>query len=300
MKKRNAILQLGRGRPVRGGWLVGLVAAVGLCASSTASGMQFLLGPDTGLSWITTIGYSRAWRVESQSEEILSNINGDDGDRAFNKGLIRSRVRGLTELSFHYKNLGVFLRADAWFNQVYNEDTDNNSEVTDNSVGPADEFAPETVEYHKDMVRLLDAFVHGTFKLGDTHLTVRVGRQVISWGASLFLGGISAVQNPVDVTQTHRAVVEVKSVLLPTGRVLARLQLTPQWSVAGYYTWDWEPIELNRTGSYFASTDILPAATCFCPGCPGLAWCRRYSTPRRTRQETVASSVLPSTTWRRR
>lgn len=270
MENYFARTQFGGGKRARAGWLVAFVAVVGLCASNAAYGLQFMLGPNTGMSWVTTLGYSRAWRVESPSEEILSNVNADDGDRAFEEGVIRSQVRLLTELEFHYKNFGLFLRADAWYNQVYNEETDNSSEVTDNSAGSAEEFAPETVEFHRAMVRLLDAFVYGNFKLGGTHLSVRVGRQVVSWGASLFIGGISAVQNPVDVTNIHRAVVEVKSVLLPLGRVLARWQLTPQLSVAGYYTWDWENTELNRTGSYFASTDILAGGDVILARVPGV------------------------------
>lgn len=232
-------------------------ASVALVAGP-ASAVNFDLGPDSNLSWTTEVGYTAAYRVDDPDDRILANPNADDGERAFPSGLIQSEISALTEIGFSYKNLGFFIRADGFFNQVYNHNSENFSAATDNTPSnPSYEFVDETEERHRADVRLLDAFVYGNFNLGEMFLSLRVGRQVLSWGESLFLSGIGSTQNPIDVTEAHEPAVEVKSLYLPQGTVLAQLKLTTHLSMAGYYIWNWEKSTLDGTGSYFSTFDPL-------------------------------------------
>lgn len=48
--------------------------------------------PDVQMRWDNTIKYSDAFRMKSQSGALTNNINLDDGDRNFNKGLISNRI----------------------------------------------------------------------------------------------------------------------------------------------------------------------------------------------------------------
>lgn len=271
MRKRNSITAFGaRGRSgVRGS-----VALACLAASFTlgpAHALQFDLGPEASLSWSTTLGYSWAYRVEEQDDRILAMPNADDGDRAFNTGLIKSEISGLTELNLSYRDYGLFVRADAFFNQPYNHHSDNNSARTDNTPSnPPYEFVDETKDVNRDDTRLLDAFVYGNFGIGGTNLNLRVGRQVVSWGESLFLSGISATQNPVDVTESHEPATEVKKLLLPVGQLLGRWQLTSNLSVASYYQWEWEESRLDGVGSYFSTTDLLAGGEVFLANVPSV------------------------------
>lgn len=258
MRKRYSMPGLGSGGHPSGRWGIVLALAAGLGASGPAQAVQFDLGPELDLSWTSTLGYSLGYRVETQDDEILGMINADDGDRAFDRGVMKNKISGLTEMSLDYGNYGAFIRADAFFDRVYDRDSDNHSASTDNTPSnPPDEFVDKTEDVNRSDVRLLDAFVYGNFAIGGTNLNVRVGRQVVSWGESLFLAGISSVQNPVDVTESHEPAVEVKKLLLPVGQVLGRWQLTGNLSVAGYYQWQWEETRIDGTGSYFATTDIL-------------------------------------------
>ena len=63
---------------------------------------------------------------------------------------------------------------------------------------------------------LLDAYVYGTFDVGDTDLQLRLGRQVVNWGESVFIQGVNQI-NPIDVPAARRPGTELKEVLLPVG-----------------------------------------------------------------------------------
>lgn len=258
MRKSKDVLIAGTGVGRGRRWAATLAFGAASVAAGPASAMQFNLGPEASLTWTTTLGYTAAYRVESQDDEVLADPNADDGDRAFNTGLIQSELSALTELELTYKNFGAFIRADTFFNQPYNHHSDNHSAATDNTPSnPPYEFVSKTEDVNRDDTRLLDAFVYGNFDIGGTRLNMRVGRQVISWGESLFLGGISAAQNPIDVTESHKPAAEVKKLLLPQSTALGQWQLTRNLSVAGYYQWDWEEPRLDGSGSYFSTADYF-------------------------------------------
>ena len=85
---------------------------------------------------------------------------------------------------------------------------------------------------------LLDAYAYGSFGVGDSDLQLRLGRQVVNWGESVFIQGINQI-NPIDVTALRRPGTEVKEVLLPV------LMAYANWgfsfgSVEAFYQFDWE------------------------------------------------------------
>lgn len=268
---RTSRIATGRGRRGRK-WAAALVFGAGAAlVAAPASALNWDLGPESNLNLVTSLEYTIGYRAEDPSEEILANPNADDGNRAFRSGLFQNEISALTELSFTYENFGLFLRAEAFFNLPYNNNSQNHHPSTDNTPSnPPYEFVVETEQRHRSDIRLLDAFVYGNFNIGETFLTLTVGRQVISWGESLFLGGISAVQNPIDVTESHEPAVEIKTLFLPQGAVQAQWKLTSNLSMAAYYRWQWEPIRLDATGSYFSSADMLAGGEVFyIPGAGG-------------------------------
>jgi len=44
-----------------------------------------------------------------------------------------------------------------------------------------------------DNVYLLDAYVYGSFAVGDSDLQFRLGNQVINWGESVFIQGVNQI-----------------------------------------------------------------------------------------------------------
>ncbi|MCP4712164.1 MAG: DUF1302 domain-containing protein, partial [Planctomycetes bacterium] len=91
--------------------------------------------------------YSAGFRVDGQSDTLTDsarnpgNLNQDDGDRNFDRGLISNRFDLLSEFDVIYKGWGVRLSGAAWYDFVYNTDNDNNSPATANAYSvPHDEF----------------------------------------------------------------------------------------------------------------------------------------------------------------
>ncbi|MBK8890778.1 MAG: DUF1302 family protein [Dechloromonas sp.] len=74
-------------------------------------------------------------------------------------------------------------------------------------------------------VKIMDAYVFGTFDLGERPMQVKIGNQVVNWGESVFLQGIN-VTSPVDLPALRRgAGTEIKEFLIPVGMVFANLGL---------------------------------------------------------------------------
>jgi len=99
-------------------------------------------------------------------------------------------------------------------------------------------------------VYLLDAYVYDTFKVGDTHLNVRLGNQVVNWGESLFIQGINQI-NPIDLTATHYPATEVKEVLLPVWMAYANWGFGAG-SLEAFYQLEWKNTNIEGCGVYWA------------------------------------------------
>ncbi|MDM8540123.1 DUF1302 family protein [Desulfococcaceae bacterium HSG9] len=151
----------------------------------------------------------------------------------------------IIDIDAQFKNVGIFLRPRAYYDFAYYGDNTNDSPTTDNN-GPQyggplslnDEFTDETKDTHRDRLEILDAYGYGTFDIGGYDLVLRSGRQVVSWGESMFVAnGISSAQNPVDATRLTTPGVELKEVFLPTGQVYSQIDLWGGFTLAGFYQW---------------------------------------------------------------
>jgi hypothetical protein len=110
---------------------------------------------------------------------------------------------------------------------------------------------------------LLDAYAYGSFGVGDSDLQLRLGRQVVNWGESVFIQGINQI-NPIDVTALRRPGTEVKEVLLPV------LMAYANWgfsfgSVEAFYEFDWENSPVDSCGTYWGPAEgLISAETAGC------------------------------------
>lgn len=222
--------------------------------------------PDLKLRWDNTLKYSNAFRLKKQSAELIGTADGpnfDDGDRNFNKGLISNRFDLLSEADLTYKNVGARISAAAWYDSVYNRDTDNNSPFTYNSLSVLHtEFNDATRKLHGRKAELLEAFVFANGTIADMPVTVRVGRHALVYGETLFYGanGIAAAQQPIDVVKAQSVPnTQFKELIRPIGQVSGQIQIKPNLSVGAYYQYRWEANRLAGIGSYFAFADNVGA-----------------------------------------
>ncbi|MEO1292068.1 MAG: DUF1302 domain-containing protein, partial [Pseudomonadota bacterium] len=85
----------------------------------------------------------------------------------------------------------------------------------------------------------------------------RFGRQVVSWGESVFIqGGINTI-NPVDVTAFRRPGVQLKEGLLPLGMAYANAGVTDTVSVEAFWNPEWSETVLDGCGTFFSTNDVL-------------------------------------------
>jgi len=238
-----------------------LLLAGGL--SQQTSALTFQPNDDLSVDWDTTVSYSLAWRTEKRDHKLVANADGNDGDNAFDRGdLITDRVGFLTEANLRWKeNYGLFMRASGFYDKAYDQSNDNDTGTSNcfasGVCSKPNQFPKDTVEQHRDDLRLLDAYAYGTWDMAGHNLNLRVGDQVVSWGESLFYPGISGAQSPVDATKATTPGVEVKEVLLPVGQVFTQFSLTDDLDLEAYYQYKWEKTDLFGVGSYFSTTDFI-------------------------------------------
>lgn len=245
-----------------------LLSAV-VCKTETGRALEFDVGSGVHMDWDTTASYAAAWRVEDQNKKLLSKMNGDDGDRSFKQwDMINNRFKLLSEADMQYRNIGLFIRGKAFYDFVYMGESAHDSPSTHNNAafygGPLDdhqEFTHEAQQRHGKEAELLDIFLYGNFDAKGHNLVVRIGRQVVSWGESLFIqNSISSAQSPVDATELNVPGVELKDVFLPVGQVYSQIDIVNNLTLAAYYQWEWDETRMDEAGTYFSTTDFLDRA----------------------------------------
>ncbi len=191
---------------------------------------------------------------------MASTGTADDGDLNFKDGDIYSLIlKGVHDLELRKGDFGVFVRAKYW----YDEELANGKRPHGNSANlytpnqtlsdsGFDDFAQASG------IELLDAFIYNTFYLGENGapLDVRLGRQVVSWGESLFIqNGINSI-NPVDVSAFRRPGAEIKEGLLPVAMLTFAAGVTDALSIEAFYQLKWEKTVIDGCGTYFSSADV--------------------------------------------
>lgn len=186
-------------------------------------------------------------------------VNFDDGDRNFKQGsLVNNRASLLAEMNLTWKNYGWVVSANGFYDNVYNQPNDNNSPDTVNHYGVWNEFTDGTRHYDGRRGRWLENYVYGDWKLPlDMSVDLRVGKQLATWGESLFFGGIASAQAPNDAAKAFVPGAEVKDILLPVYQVAAQLQATDKLTFLAQYKLQYKATELFPVGDFYSTQDEL-------------------------------------------
>lgn len=238
---------------------------------SLANAISFNKG-DFNASWDTTISYGTAVRAEERDENLVGkanlnpavgfnfaegrpstiqerddapgrwSINSDNGNLNYDQwDKISNALKITSEFGFSYNTFGGFFRATSFY------------DFTNDSKEELSEIAREFVGHR---TRLLDAYLYKDFSIGEHAGTVRLGRQVISWGESTFIQQGINVINPVDVSQIRVAGAELKEAFLPIDMIYGSLNLTTNLSVEALYMLEFEQIDPDPMGTYFSTNDF--------------------------------------------
>lgn len=252
------------------------LAVATLLACAGAGAFEFDTGnPDVKIRWDNSFKYSAAARLKDRSPGLSltafgptgvvgpNNLNQDDGNNNFGRGLVSNRLDVLSELDFSMPNFGGRLSAAAWYDGVYNGGTANTT-LTSNHA-PASAFPGETRELMGRKAELLDAFVYGKYDLAGRPASFRLGRHTLLWGESLFFGanGIAGGQAPLDLIKLLSVPnSQFKEIARPTGKLSGQVQFTDNLTLGAYVGYEWDKTRLIPAGAYLSTSDAMgPGAT---------------------------------------
>ncbi|KPW90191.1 DUF1302 domain-containing protein, partial [Pseudomonas syringae] len=193
-----------------------LPLAVSLASSlaGPAFGVSFNIGEIEG-QFDSSLSVGASWSTANANKDLIGVNNGgrglsqtsDDGHLNFKRGETFSKIfKGIHDLELKYGDTGVFVRGKYWYDF---ELKDENRQFKDISDSNRKEGAKSSGG------QILDAFVYHNYAIADQPGSVRLGKQVVSWGESTFIqGGINSI-NPVDVSAFRRPGAEIKEGLIP-------------------------------------------------------------------------------------
>ncbi len=192
----------------------------------------------------TTFTHGVTVRVEERDPELAADTNGNDGDLNYDRGIVSNTSKFTTDLDVRRGNFGAFVRATGFIDFENERGTRERTPLSDE----AKELVGQDFE-------VLDAYVAGTFDIGDQIVDARLGRHVLNWGESTFIpNGVNAV-NHFDVSKLRQPGSELREALLPVGLASFSVSPTDDLAVEAFYQLEWEETRIDPVGSYFSSTD---------------------------------------------
>lgn len=250
-----------------------LAAAIAVGFSAPASAFQFYLGDIEG-ALDTQLAAGASWRVQDADKRLIgqgnlgqefvgtntgaSSTNYDDGNLNFEKGdTFSKRVKGTTELYLNLPVYGDYLTRVGGFTRgtyYYDFELKDERRAVD-PVGQRRQLNPE-VDKNASGGEILDAYVWTDWNFGQTPVTFRYGKQVISWGESTFIQNGINVINPVDVPALRAPGAELKEGLLPVEMFYTSVGITDTITLEGFVQMDWEKTRPDDCGTFFSSNDF--------------------------------------------
>lgn len=227
-----------------------------LLAAAPAWAIGFQWGDITG-QFDSNLTAGAAWALRDPDPQFVSVTNGgtasgstsDDGRLNFEKHSTFSKIiKGSHELSLKYANYGAFLRGKYWYDFELKDEHHPLYDINDEGREMAARSAGAT---------FLDAFVYENHSLNSLPGTVRLGKQVVSWGESTFIsGGINSI-NPIDVSAFRRPGAEIKEGLIPVNMLYFSQNLQENISAELFYQLRWEKTVVDNCGTFFSASDIV-------------------------------------------
>ncbi len=197
-------------------------------------------------------------------------LNYDKGDR------FSTPLKLLTDVEIRKGDFGLLVRGKAWYDDALENGDVRLGNQPNNYNGVRPGLGPQPGGTFTDVFRspwpeaslsddgfedeqqfsnalLLDAYLYGGFDVGETKLQLRLGRQVINWGESVFIQGVNQI-NPIDVPAARRPGAELKEVLLPVAMAYANWGFS-FGSMELFYQFEWDNTSIDSCGTYWAVTE---------------------------------------------
>src|SRR5690606_4114247 len=204
----------------------------------------------------SSMSVGASWAMDSPDMDLVGSANGgtgytqtgDDGRLNFKKGETFSKIfKGVHDLELRYRDSGAFVRGKYWCDFELKDESRLHKDISDSNRKEAAQSSG---------AEILDAFLYHNYYLGDLPGTVRVGRQVVSWGESTFIGNSINSINPLDAAAFRRPGAEIKEGLIPVNMLYVSQSLSDRLSMEAFYQLEWDQTIADNCGTFFASNDV--------------------------------------------
>ncbi|KJZ33144.1 MULTISPECIES: DUF1302 domain-containing protein [Pseudomonas] len=233
-----------------------LAVSLASTLAGPAFGVSFNVGEIEG-QFDSSLSLGMSVSTQSPNKNLIGVNNGghglsqtsDDGHLNFKSGQAFSKIfKGIHDLELKYGDTGVFVRGKYWYDfalqdedlEFKNVENDGRKEGAKSSGG-----------------QILDAFVYHNYSIADQPGSVRLGKQVVSWGESTFIGGGINSINPIDVSAFRRPGAEIKEGLIPVNMFYVSQSLTENLSAEAFYQLEWDQTVVDNCGTFFSQPDIV-------------------------------------------
>ncbi|MDD2137134.1 DUF1302 domain-containing protein [Pseudomonas kurunegalensis] len=233
-----------------------LAVSLASTLASPAFAVSFNIGEIEG-QFDSSLSIGASWSTANPNKNLIGVNNGgkglsqtsDDGHLNFKKGETFSKIfKGIHDLELKYGDTGVFVRGKYWYDFELKDESREFKDISDSN---RKEGAKSSG------AELLDAFVYHNYSIGDQPGSVRLGKQVVSWGESTFIGGGINSINPIDVSAFRRPGAEIKEGLIPVNMFYISQSLTDNLSAEAFYQIEWDQTVVDNCGTFFSQPDII-------------------------------------------
>lgn len=232
-----------------------LALAVALGTAAPAYAVSFNIGEIEG-QFDSSMSVGASWSTTDRDMDLVGAANGgsgftqtgDDGRLNFKKGETFSKIfKGIHDLELRYGDSGAFVRGKYWYDFELKDEDRLFKDISDSNRKEAAQSSG---------AQILDAFLYHNYYLGDLPGTVRVGRQVVSWGESTFIGNSINSINPLDAAAFRRPGAEIKEGLIPVNMLYVSQSLSDRLSMEAFYQLEWDQTIADNCGTFFSGADV--------------------------------------------
>lgn len=238
--------------------LAKLPLAVSLASTlaAPAFGVNFNIGEIEG-QFDSSLSVGASWSMRSADPDLIGVNNGgdglsqttDDSRQNFKKGETFSKIfKGIHDLELKYGDTGVFVRGKYWYDFELKDEERLFKDIDDSNRKQAAQSSG---------AEILDAFVYHNYDIAGQPGSVRLGKQVVSWGESTFIQNSINSINPVDASAFRRPGAEIKEGLIPVNMFYISQSLTENLSMEAFYQIEWDQTVVDNCGTFFAQPDII-------------------------------------------
>lgn len=237
-----------------------LALAIWAASSASAHAVTFQFGELEG-QFDSSLSVGASWSTQSPKQDMIGANNGgnaasvlsDDGRQNFEKGETFSKIfKGLHDLELRYGDSGLFVRGKYWYDFELKDESRPWKDISDSN---------RKAGAQSSGAELLDAFVYHNYDFLDQPGSARLGKQVLSWGESTFIGGGINSINPIDVAAFRRPGAEIKEGLIPVNMFSFSQSLSEELSLEAFYQLDWEQTVVDNCGTFFGPDAVADGCT---------------------------------------